>query len=68
MVTFRLPAKIEDELVAIAKKTGSSKTFHARQAIINYFENLESIARAEKAWDDFLLGEHQNQSIVEANR
>jgi RHH-type transcriptional regulator, rel operon repressor / antitoxin RelB len=65
MVTFRLSAKFEDELVAIAKKTGRSKTFHARQAIINYFENLESITRAEKAWDELLFGEQQNQSIID---
>ncbi len=34
MLAIRLPIEIEDRLEALAKATGRSKTFYARQAIL----------------------------------
>ena len=47
MIALRLPADIERRLEALAKKTGQTKSHHARQAIVRYLEDLEdaSIAR-----------------------
>lgn len=53
MLAIRLPPEIEAELAALAKRTGRTKTFYARQAILNYLEDLEDARIAEKALDEF---------------
>lgn len=41
MLAIRLPPDIEQRLSALAKKTGRTKTFYAREAILQHIENLE---------------------------
>ena len=41
MLAIRLPAEIEDRLTKLAKKTGRTKTYYARQAILAYLDDLE---------------------------
>ncbi len=41
MLAIRLNAEIEKRLDVLAKKTGRTKTFYARKAILNYIEDLE---------------------------
>jgi RHH-type transcriptional regulator, rel operon repressor / antitoxin RelB len=53
MLAIRLDPKIEKRLAALAKKTGRTKTFYAREAILNYLEDLEDAYIAEKALDEF---------------
>jgi RHH-type transcriptional regulator, rel operon repressor / antitoxin RelB len=53
MLAIRLPPEIEKQLERLAKKTGRTKTFYAREAILNYIEDLEDTYIAEKAWKDF---------------
>jgi RHH-type transcriptional regulator, rel operon repressor / antitoxin RelB len=53
MLAIRLPPEIEAELTALAKRTGRTKTFYAREAILNYLEDLEDAAIAEKRLDAF---------------
>lgn len=53
MLAIRLPAEIEQRLADMAKKTGRTKTFYAREAILNYLEDLEDSYIAEKAWKKF---------------
>ncbi len=36
MLAIRLDPKIEKRLEALAKRTGRTKTFYAREAILNY--------------------------------
>ena len=48
MLALRLPKEIEDRLDALAKKTGRTKSFYAREAIMEYIEDLEDIAVAEE--------------------
>lgn len=43
MLAIRLPAKIEMRLTAMAKKTGRTKTFYAREAIIEHLGDLEDL-------------------------
>ena len=47
MLAIRLPEEIEKRLESLAKKTGRTKTFYARQAILMYLENQEDIYEAE---------------------
>ena len=53
MLAIRLPPEIEKQLASLAKKTGRTKTFYARQAILNYLEDMEDSMIAEKAWKAF---------------
>lgn len=41
MLALRLPAEIEKRLDALAKRTGRTKSFYARRAIIEKIEDLE---------------------------
>ena len=41
MLAIRLPENIEARLVALATKTGRTKTFYAREAILNYMDDME---------------------------
>jgi RHH-type transcriptional regulator, rel operon repressor / antitoxin RelB len=41
MLALRLPPKIEKRLDALAKKTGRTKSFYAREAILRHIEDLE---------------------------
>jgi RHH-type rel operon transcriptional repressor/antitoxin RelB len=48
MLAIRLPNEIEQKLNDLAKKTGRTKTFYAREAIIEYLQDLEDIYTAQK--------------------
>jgi len=41
MIAIRLPAEIDDRLAALAKRTGRTKTYYAREAILRHIEDLE---------------------------
>ncbi len=41
MLAIRLPDDIEKRLVDLAEKTGRTKTYYAREAIIEHLEDLE---------------------------
>jgi RHH-type rel operon transcriptional repressor/antitoxin RelB len=48
MLALRLPPEIEARLEALAKKTGRTKSFYAREAILEHIEDLEDAYLAEK--------------------
>ena len=41
MLALRLPPEIAKRLDALAKKTGRTKSFYAREAILRHIEDLE---------------------------
>jgi RHH-type rel operon transcriptional repressor/antitoxin RelB len=43
MLAIRLPEEIEKRLDALAKKTGRSKTYYVREAVMDHLEELEDI-------------------------
>jgi RHH-type rel operon transcriptional repressor/antitoxin RelB len=43
MLAIRLPEETEKRLAELAKKTGRTKTFYAREAIEKHLEDLEDI-------------------------
>lgn len=49
MLAIRLPDSIEKRLAKLAKRTGRTKTFYAREAILRYIEDLEDAYDAERA-------------------
>lgn len=52
MLTIRLPTKLEKRLAKLAKKTGKTKTFYAREAIVEYIGDLEDLYIAKKRLTD----------------
>ena len=41
MLAIRLPEEIEARLAALAAKTGRTKTFYAKEAILEYMDDME---------------------------
>jgi RHH-type rel operon transcriptional repressor/antitoxin RelB len=56
MLAIRLPEKIEKRLDRLAKGTGRTKTYYAREAILRYLDDLEDIYFAEKALTEIRSG------------
>jgi len=52
MLAIRLSEEIEDRLAALAKATGRTKTFYAREAILRYIDEMEDVYLAEKRLED----------------
>ena len=57
MLAIRLPAEIEERLTTLAKRTGRTKTYYAREAILQYIDDLEDtylaverLVNAGKRW------------------
>jgi len=48
MLAIRLDADTEKRLDRLAKRTGRTKTFYARQAILEHLEDLEDLYLAVK--------------------
>lgn len=63
MLAIRLPKEIEDRLEALAKITGRTKTFYAREAIFKHLEDLEDAYLAEKRLEDVLSGKSKTISL-----
>jgi RHH-type transcriptional regulator, rel operon repressor / antitoxin RelB len=56
VLAIRLPEEIEKRLDALAKATGRTKTFYAREAILEHLEDLEDIYLAEQRLADVHAG------------
>lgn len=56
MLALRLPPDIESRLDALAKRTGRSKSFYAREAILEHIGDLEDIYVAEQRLADLRAG------------
>ncbi len=56
MLAIRLPEDIEERLNALAEKTGRTKTYYAREAILEYLDTLEDIYLAEERYEDIRAG------------
>lgn len=48
MLALRLPPEIEKRLDQLARKTGRTKSFYAREAILRHIEDLEDYHLAER--------------------
>jgi RHH-type rel operon transcriptional repressor/antitoxin RelB len=63
MLAIRLPKEIEDRLSVLAKVTGRTKTFYAKEAILRYLDDLEDIYLAEKRLEDIREGRSRTISL-----
>ena len=68
MLAIRLPDKIEKRLERLAKRTGRTKTYYAREAILHHLDDLEDIYFAEKALADIRSGKSKPIPIEKVMR
>lgn len=61
MLAIRLPEEIEARLAALAAKTGRTKTFYAKEAILKHMDDMEdkylAISRLESPGKRWTLDE-----------
>jgi len=69
MLAIRLPTTIERRLERLAKRTGRTKTFYAREALVMHLDELEdaylSIERLETPAKRWTLEELENDSDLD---
>ena len=69
MLAIRLPKDIEKRLEELAKKTNRTKTYYAREAILEYLDDLEdyylAVARLEENLPSIPLEEVERQLGLE---
>lgn len=56
MIAVRLPPDIEKRLAKLARKTGRSKTFYVREAILQHLDDLEDYYLAVQRLEENLPG------------
>jgi RHH-type transcriptional regulator, rel operon repressor / antitoxin RelB len=63
MLALRLPPDIEERLNKLAKRTGRSKSYYAREAILEHLDDLEDIYLAERELEAIRSGAAQTISL-----
>ena len=56
MLAIRLPPDIESRLAELAKRTGRTKSFYAREAILAHLDELEDLYLSETRLEDLRQG------------
>jgi RHH-type rel operon transcriptional repressor/antitoxin RelB len=59
MLAIRLPQSIEKRLEKLARRTGRTKTFYVREAILQHLEDLEDVYLAETRLERIRSGEEE---------
>ena len=65
MLAIRLPQSIEKRLEKLAKRTGRTKTFYAREAILKHIEDLEDVYEAERVLERVRAGKEETHTLSE---
>lgn len=68
MLAIRLPEEIEARLTELAAKTGRTKTFYVREAILQHLDEMEdkylAINRLENSGKRWTLEELEQNGVV----
>ena len=65
MLAIRLPESIEKRLEQLARRTGRTKTFYAREAILRHLEDLEDVYAAEQVLERVRAGKEKTYTLDE---
>jgi len=68
MLAIRLPEEVERRLEKLAKRTGRTKTYYARQAILEHLDDLEDLYLAERRLMALRTGRVRSISITRVLR
>ena len=67
-VSLRLPDDVAERLENLAKRTGRSKTFYVREAILQHLEDLEDYYLAAEVLERVRRGQERVYSLDEVER
>ena len=59
MLAIRLPLSIEKRLEKLAHRTGRTKTYYVREAILEHLDDLEDVYLAEETLERLRRGEER---------
>ena len=71
MLTIRLAPSVEKRLEKLARRTGCTKSFFAREAILQHLNDLEDLYLAELALERIRNGEDDTiplENVIKQNR
>ena len=68
MLAIKLPENIEGRLTALAKATGRTKTFYAREPILKHLDDLENIYLAKKRLENIRAGRSKTIPLEDVMR
>ena len=66
MLAIRLPLSIEERLERLARRTGRTKTYYVREAILEHLEDLEDLYLAERTLERVHSGEERTIPLKKA--
>jgi len=65
MLAVRLPPEIEQRLDALAARTGRSKSYYVREALVEHIADLEDLYLAEQRLIDNRAGKSDSVTLDE---
>jgi RHH-type rel operon transcriptional repressor/antitoxin RelB len=68
MLAIRLPPDVEARLDDLARRTGRTKTFYVREAILEHLADLEDVYLAESRLEDLRSGRSHSSPLDEVER
>ena len=68
MLAVRLPESIEKRLEELARRTGHTKTFYAREALLQHLEEMEDRFLAEQSLGRIQRGESQTSTLAQVKK
>jgi len=66
MLAIRLPQSIEKRLERLARRTGRTKTYYAREAILEHIQDLEDLYLAEGSLERIRRGDERAIPLKDA--
>jgi len=66
VLAIRLPQSIEKRLEKLARRTGRTKTFYVREAILEHLDDLEDLYQAERTLNRIRSGDEQTIPLEDA--
>jgi RHH-type transcriptional regulator, rel operon repressor / antitoxin RelB len=66
MLAIRLPRSIEKRLEKLARRTGRTKTYYVREAILEHLEDIEDLYLAEGALERVRSGKERTIPLKNA--
>ncbi|MCD4741754.1 MAG: DUF6290 family protein [Desulfobacteraceae bacterium] len=63
MLAIRLPKELEERIANLAKITGRTKTYYAKEAILNHIDNMEDVYLGQKRLEDIRAGKSKTIPI-----
>jgi len=66
MLAIRLPLSIEKRLEKLARRTGRTKTYYVREAILEHLADIEDVYLAEDALERIRTGKERTVPLKDA--